>query len=171
MHIKDIETFVVGVPDEAPGGRYFIFVKLTSDGGVTGWGEAYGASFGPAVMAAAIEDVAARHLVGRDPHAVEAFFRRCYSSGFTQRPDLSMMGCYSALEIACWDIVGKEAGKPVHALIGGRVHEALRSYTYLYPADGRDLSRRDERRAECLQRSRSWRRRMRCDGSSRASRL
>lgn len=136
MLIKDIETFIVGVPDGAPGGRYFIFVKLTSDGGVTGWGEAYGASFGPKAMTAMIEDVAARHLVGHDPHDVEAFFRRCYSSGFTQRPDLSMMGCHSALEMACWDIVGKEAGKPVHALIGGRVHEALRSYTYLYPAEG-----------------------------------
>jgi len=136
MQIKDVETFIVGTPEGAPGGRYFLFVKLTSDGGVTGWGEAYGATFGPKVMAAAIEDVAARHLVGHDPHDIEAFFRRCYSSGFTQRPDLSMMACYSALEMACWDIVGKEAGKPVHALIGGRVHEALRSYTYLYPADG-----------------------------------
>ena len=136
MHIKDIETFIVGTPDGAPGGRYFLFVKLTTDGGVTGWGEAYGASFGPTVMAAAIEDVAARHLAGHDPHDIEAFFRRCYSSGFTQRPDLSMMACYSALEMACWDIIGKEAGKPVHALIGGRVHEALRSYTYLYPAEG-----------------------------------
>lgn len=136
MHIKDVETFIVGTPDGAPGGRYFLFVKLTTNSGVTGWGEAYGATFGPKVMAAAIEDVAARHLAGHDPHNIEAFFRRCYSSGFTQRPDLSMMGCYSALEMACWDIIGKEAGKPVHQLIGGRVHEALRSYTYLYPAEG-----------------------------------
>ncbi|QKV17146.1 mandelate racemase/muconate lactonizing enzyme family protein [Oricola thermophila] len=136
MKIADVETFIVGTPEGAPGGRYFIFVKLTTDGGVTGWGEAYGASFGPKVMAAAIEDAAARHLAGHDPHDIEAFFRRCYSSGFTQRPDLSMMACYSALEMACWDIVGKEAGKPVWKLIGGRVHEALRSYTYLYPAKG-----------------------------------
>jgi len=136
MKIKDIETFITGTPEGAPGGRYFLFVKLTTNSGVTGWGEAYGATFGPKVMAAAIEDTAARHLVGHDPHDIEALFRRCYSSGFTQRPDLSMMACYSALEMACWDIAGKEAGKPVHALTGGRVHEALRSYTYLYPAEG-----------------------------------
>ncbi|TCD15297.1 mandelate racemase/muconate lactonizing enzyme family protein [Oricola cellulosilytica] len=136
MQIKDVETFVVGTPEGTPGGRYFLFVKLTTDGGVSGWGEAYGASFGPHTMAAMIEDAGARHLVGHDPHEIEALFRRCYSSGFSQRPDLSMMGCYSALEMACWDIIGKEAGKPVHALIGGRVHEALRSYTYLYPATG-----------------------------------
>ena len=36
MHIKDVETFIVGTPDGAPGGRYFLFVKLTTDGGVTG---------------------------------------------------------------------------------------------------------------------------------------
>ncbi len=47
-----------------------------------------------------------------------------------------MMGCFSALEMACWDIIGKEAGKPVYKLLGGRVHEALRSYTYLYPHTG-----------------------------------
>ena len=53
-----------------------------------------------------------------------------------------MMGCVSALEIACWDIIGKEAGRPVHKLLGGRVHETLRSYTYLYPTRGVCLSTR-----------------------------
>ena len=43
------------------------------------------------------------------------------------------MGPVSALEMACWDIVGKAAGVPVYELLGGRVHESLRSYTYLYP--------------------------------------
>jgi galactonate dehydratase len=70
-----------------------------------------------------IEDCAARYLVGRDPHDIETFFRRAYSSGFTQRPDVTMMGCVSALEMACWDIIGKEAGKPVYKLLGGQVHE------------------------------------------------
>ena len=46
-----------------------------------------------------------------------------------------MMGCVSALEMACWDIIGKEADKPVYELMGGLVHERLRSYTYLYPED------------------------------------
>jgi len=83
-----------------------------------------------------IEDCASRYLVGRDPHDIESFFRRAYSSGFTQRPDVSMMGCVSALEMACWDIIGKEAGQPVYKLLGGQVHEKLRSYTYLYPQTG-----------------------------------
>lgn len=136
MHIQDVRTFVVGNPPPQIGGRYFIFVKLTTNTGVVGYGEAYNASFGPLVTAQMIEDVAARYLVGRDPHDIETFFRLCYSSGFTQRPDVSMMGCYSALEMACWDIIGKEAGKPVCKLIGGKVHERLRTYTYLYPKTG-----------------------------------
>ena len=60
-------------------------------------------------------------------------FRRAYSSGFTQRPDLTVMGAFSGLEIACWDILGKDRGRPVHALIGGRMNDAIRCYTYLYP--------------------------------------
>lgn len=136
MIVKDVKTWVVGNPPPQIGGRYFIFVRLTTDGNVAGYGEAYNATFDPHLTARMIEDVAARYLVGRDPHDIEAFFRRAYSSGFTQRPDASLMGCVSALEMACWDIIGKEAGKPVYKLLGGRVHDTLRSYTYLYPSSG-----------------------------------
>lgn len=136
MKIVDVKTLVVANPPPGMGGKYFIFVKLTTDGNVVGWGEAYNATFDPHVTARMIEDCAARYLVGHDPHDIETFFRRAYSSGFTQRPDVSMMGCVSALEMACWDIIGKEAGKPVYKLLGGQVHEKLRSYTYLYPHTG-----------------------------------
>lgn len=136
MKIADLKTFVVGNPPPMTGGRYFIFVKLTTDGGVTGWGEAYDAAFDPHLTAKLIEDIAGRYLVGRDPHDIEGFFRLCYSSGFSQRPDATMMACFSALEMACWDIIGKEAGKPVHKLLGGKVRDGLRSYTYLYPETG-----------------------------------
>src|SRR5690606_36474382 len=136
MKITDTKTFVVGNPPPQAGGRYFIFVKLVTDGGVVGYGEAYNASFGPHVTARMIEDLAERYLVGRDPHDIETFWRRCYSTGFAQRPDVAVMGCVSALEMACWDIIGKEAGKPVYKLLGGQVHEVLRSYTYLYPQTG-----------------------------------
>ena len=89
MKITDVKTWVVGNPPPGIGGRYFIFVKLTTDGGVVGYGEAYNATFGPHVTARMIEDFAERYLVGRDPHDIETFFRRAYSSGFTQRPDIS----------------------------------------------------------------------------------
>lgn len=133
MKIADVETFVVGNPPPSFGGRYFVFVKLTTDDGVVGYGEAYAATFRPHVMAAGIEDLADHCLVGKDPFHIERFWRRAYGRGFTQRPDTTLQGAMSALETACWDIVGKTLGKPVYELLGGRVHEALRTYTYLYP--------------------------------------
>jgi 2-dehydro-3-deoxyphosphogalactonate aldolase len=51
------------------------------------------------------------------------------------------MGVLSALEMACWDIVGKALDQPVYNLLGGRYHERLRSYTYLYPAPGDTVNR------------------------------
>ena len=136
MRIESVETFVVGNPPPSFGGQYFVFVKLVTDDGIVGYGEAYGATFRPHVVAAAIEDLADQCLLGEDPHHVERFWRRAYSRGFTQRPDVTMSGCLSALEMACWDIVGKAVDRPVYELLGGRVHETLRSYTYLYPRPG-----------------------------------
>jgi galactonate dehydratase len=54
MKITDVKTWVVGNPPPGIGGKYFIFVRLTTDGGVTGYGEAYNATFGPRVTAAMI---------------------------------------------------------------------------------------------------------------------
>ena len=132
MKLTDIKTFVVGNPPPHNGGRYFVFVKLTTDGNVSGIGEAYCVPFEPHLVARMIEDVFARYLAGEDPHRIESMWRRVYSAGFTQHPDLTLMGVLSALEMACWDIIGKEAGQPVYNLMGGRVHERLRSYTYIY---------------------------------------
>lgn len=133
MRLDALEIFVVGTPPPGWGGRYWILVKLITDTGIHGWGEVYAASVGPDAMRAVIEDVFTRHMRGENPERVELMFRRAYSSGFTQRPDLTVMGAFSGLEIACWDILGKARGRPVHALLGGKVHDRLRSYTYLYP--------------------------------------
>ena len=133
MLLKDLEIFVVGTPPPGWGGRYWIFVKLTTDNGVVGYGEVYASSVGPNAMRSIIEDVFNRHMMGENPENIELMFRRAYSSGFTQRPDLTVMGAFSGLEIACWDIIGKAHERPVYALLGGLMNERIRSYTYLYP--------------------------------------
>lgn len=138
MKLTDLETFVIGTPPPGWGGRYWLIVKLTTDTGIVGYGEVYAASVGPKAMVAVIEDVFERHMQGTNPENIELMFRRAYSSGFTQRPDLTVMGAFSGLEIACWDIVGKALDRPVHALLGGRMNERLRAYTYLYPLPGMD---------------------------------
>ena len=136
MQIKDVRTFVVGNPPPHFGGRYFIFLKLVTDSGVEGVGEVYSVPFHPHVVARMIEDVCQRKVIGHSPFEIEALWRRIYSSGYTQRPDPSLMGIMSGIEMACWDIIGKETGKPVYELLGGRVHETLRTYSYLYPEPG-----------------------------------
>ena len=136
MRVAGVETFVVGNPPPRHGGRYFLFVQLTTDDGIVGVGEAYVATVGPHLVADMLVDVADRHLVGRSPFDVEAFWRRAYGSGYALRPDPTLCGVLSALEMACWDIIGKATGRPVYDLLGGRVHEGLRSYTYLYPEGG-----------------------------------
>ncbi len=135
MKITDFKTFVVGNPPPHFGGRYWIFVKLVSDSGVVGYGEIYNATFGPHIMAQMIEDVCQRHVIGSDPFKIEKLWRNVYGSGYTLRPDVSLMGVLSGIEMACWDIIGKDLDKPVFELLGGQVHEKLRSYTYLYPKD------------------------------------
>ena len=135
MEVVKLNTYIVGTPQPHIGGMYWIFLSIETKCGITGIGEVYSASFHPEVLVKAIEDVFGRYLKGQDPHHIERLYRECYSSGFTQRPDLTMMGVLSGLEMACWDIVGKSANKPIYELIGGRIHEKLRSYTYLYPVD------------------------------------
>ena len=136
MKITDVKTFVVGNPPPHFGGAYWVFLKLTTDSGVEGVGEVYSVPFHPRVVEGMIEDVCARHVIGADPFKIERLWRRIYSSGFTQRPDTAILGILSGIEMACWDIVGKDLDKPVYELLGGQVHDRLRSYTYIYPEPG-----------------------------------
>jgi galactonate dehydratase len=136
MKLDSVKVFVVGNPPPSFGGLYFVFLKLKTACGIEGVGEVYAATFGPKIIAAMIEDVFARRFAGRDPFHIEAMWRDSYGSGFTLRPDLSLMSVVSGLEMACWDIIGKAVDQPVYQLLGGKVHERLRSYTYLYPGEG-----------------------------------
>ena len=128
MKLTDLDIIVTAPPAPGWGGRYWILVKLITDTGITGWGECYAASVGPAAMEAVIGDVFERHMAGADPSDVELLFHRVYSSGFTQRPDLTVMGAFSGLEIACWDIVAKPLDMPVHRLMGGRLTDGAPMY-------------------------------------------
>ncbi len=134
MKIVDIKTYVVGTPPPHRGGINWVFLKLTTDGGIEGIGEAYCVPFRPRVVVRLMEDVGERYVIGSDPFKIERLWRIVYMSSYAQHPDLTVMGVLSAFEMACWDIVGKALNQPVYNLLGGQVHEKLRSYTYIYPA-------------------------------------
>ena len=133
MKLSELDVIVTAPPAPGWGGRYWIFVKVTTDTGITGWGECYASAVGPQAMTSVIRDVFERHMAGENPENFEVMFRRVYSSGFTQRPDPTVIGAFSGLEIACWDILGTHRDRPVWALLGGKVTPRVRTYSYLYP--------------------------------------
>ena len=135
MRFTEVETFVVANPPPSYGGRYFVFVKLSTDTGAVGWGEVYSPPFDAAATEAVVADVFDRCVAGTDPFRIEERSRRIYSLAFTGRPDVTIGGVLSAFDMASWDIVGKETGRNVTDLLGGVVRDRVRSYTYLYPGD------------------------------------
>ena len=141
MRVAHARTFVVANPVPQEGGPAFVFLELRTDDGIEGIGEAYVAQFSPRTVAAMIDDVCERHVIGRDPFRIEALWRSVFGAGYSMRADIGLMGVLSAIEMALWDIAGKAVGKPVHELLGGRVRDTLRSYTYLYrePGDATDV--------------------------------
>jgi 2-dehydro-3-deoxyphosphogalactonate aldolase len=136
VRITGVRTFVVGNPTPGYGGRTFVFLKLATDAGLEGLGEAYVATVSPHLVAAMIEDVVERHVAGREPFHVEATWRDVYASGYGGRPDITLLGVLSGIEMAMWDLAGKAVGKPAHELLGGRVRDRLRAYSYLYAEPG-----------------------------------
>ncbi len=134
MQIKDVKTWAVANPPPHFGGPFWVFLKLTTDDGISGYGETYGVPFSPTQTCRLIEDIAERHVIGQSPFQIETMWRTIYGSGFNQHPEFTIGGVLSGLEIACWDIVGKALDQPVYNLLGGMVNEKLRSYTYLNAA-------------------------------------
>lgn len=132
MTLQSVKTWVT-VPPNGIGGSFWVLVKITTHDGIEGIGECYGIPVSGNIACQMVEDTFERFFAGEDPHHIETLFRRVYSAGFTQRPDISMMAVFSGLEMAVWDILGKLHDQPVYQLIGGRFHDRLRAYTYLYP--------------------------------------
>lgn len=136
MRLSGCECFAVADPPPAFGGPYFLLLRLETAGGSVGWGEIYGPPFHPRVVAAMAADLFDAHLRGEPAVEVERLFRIVRGRNYTARPDPTLWAVWSGFEMALLDLVGREAGLPVHALLGGRAQERLRCYTYIYPAAG-----------------------------------
>ena len=103
MRIVDAKTRAVANLPPHRGGPYWIFLELTTDDGVSGYGEAYGVPFSPAKVCGLVEDVVERRVIGGEPFDIESLWRVIYSSGFSLHPELTMGGVLSGIEIACGD--------------------------------------------------------------------
>ncbi len=138
MHITGYEVFPVANPTPHIGGPVWMFLRLDTDTGHSGYGEVFTSSLfsPPLTVAQTIGDFIEEFAIGRDPANLEAFFHSVYNSHFTRSSDLSKMAIASGIEIAMWDILGKSLDRPVHALLGGRMRDSVRMYSYISAPDG-----------------------------------
>ena len=144
MKVTGLRTMVVEAEPPYIGGRYFLFLELQTDEGITGIGERIAGSaysnhrHDLKSQVALIEEFVGQFVLGEDPSNIELIWDRMYGT----RHDLRHPGLYStpvisAIDMALWDIAGKAAGRPIYSLLGGRYHQRLRAYAYM-PSDGLD---------------------------------
>ena len=134
IRITDIKTFLVGTTragesgsgtGNIPRGRNWVYVKVETDQGIAGIGEAY--SVGPDEATVKVIEDYKLWLVGQDPRNIQFLWDLMYNT--TRFPGGSVVNAaISGIEHALWDIAGKAAGLPVWALLGGRVRNKVRAY-------------------------------------------
>lgn len=120
VKITKIETFVV--PPR------WLFLKITTDEGLAGWGEAVLEGHAR-TMAAKIDELQST-LIGRDALRIEDIWQSIYRNG-CYRGGPVLMSAISGIDIALWDIKGKYYDAPVHSLLGGPVRNKVRSYRWM----------------------------------------
>ena len=103
--------------------RNYVFVKIETDEGITGWGEA---TAGPLAVATMVDEFG-ELLVGKDPHRIEQHWQTLYHH-FHVRGGVVQLSAISGIEIALWDIKGQALGVPVYELLGGKMREKIWCY-------------------------------------------
>lgn len=122
--------------------RAALLLRVTSDSGHAGWGETWAY---PAAAAALVRESFGPALLGRDATTPRAAWQAMAARLGYDRRGISTMAM-SGLDIGLWDLAGQIAGRPVHALLGGRLRETLPAYVsgpFLKPGDDpyRDFER------------------------------
>jgi len=106
----------------------WLFLKITTDEGVEGWGEPVVEGRADTVAAAVRE--MGEYLVGADPTRIEDLWQTLYRGGFYRGGPI-LMSAISGIEQALWDISGKMAVLPVHRMLGGAVRDRMRVYSWI----------------------------------------
>ena len=120
MKITSVETFIAGLDR-----RNYLFVRVQTDEGITGIGEAY--SCGPDEATAAVVADFETWLIGKDPRDIEALWHLMYAG--SRFPGGSILNsALSGIEHALWDILGKSLNVPVWRLLGGQFRDRIRVY-------------------------------------------
>ena len=107
--------------------RNWTFVKVETDEGYYGWGEAT-LEFHEKIVETAVNELSQR-VLGMNPTHIEAIWQRLYRHGFWRGGPV-LNSAISGIEQACWDITGKVYGQPVYKLLGGPTRDRIRMYTH-----------------------------------------
>lgn len=106
----------------------WVFIKITTKSGITGWGEPSLEGRSDTVIAA-IKDLLPL-LIGKDASQIEDLFQILTKGGF-YRGGIILMSAISGIEQALWDIKGKALGVPIYQLLGGAVRDKMRIYSWV----------------------------------------
>jgi galactonate dehydratase len=120
MKITAVETYIAGNP-----WKNWLFAKVLTDEGIYGVGEGTVNAFAKTTEAAIHE--LSPLIIGMDPFQVESICQRLVRDVYSEGAQIHMCAV-AAIEIACWDIVGKACNQPIYNLWGGRCHQKLRAY-------------------------------------------
>ena len=158
MRIADLEVFVLKSPLETPFAfsqgwvhqRAATLVRLTSEEGHIGWGEAFAQGLEPPEIAAAAIEHALRPLViGADALAPCVLWHAMYARTRDYGRKGTIVAAISAIDIAMWDLMGQALGQPIHRLLGGAHRDAIQPYaTGFYRLEGRGEAARLANEAE-----------------------
>lgn len=113
----------------------WMFLKIETDEGISGWGEPVIEGRARTVEAAVHE--LADYLVGRDPRRINDLWQVMYRGGFYRGGPI-LMSAIAGIDQALWDILGKSLGQPVYQLLGGRLRDRMKTYCWVggdRPAD------------------------------------
>ncbi len=140
IKVTGLKTMVLDNIPPYAGQRQWLIIQLETDQGVIGLGERpTGGTPNLKPHVSLIQDLFDRYIVGENPFDIERIWQKLYASIHDYRhPGLYATPAISAIEMACWDIIGKVTGQPVFNLLGGRVHDQLRAYRYFEPAGAMD---------------------------------
>lgn len=134
MKITGIRSWIVARPNRP---NKWVFLKLLTDEGIEGVGECSNYSYREQTMVRLMQELGEHFVIGSDPFRIEDLCRRLYAgihdyqhAGMTDTPVIS------AIEMACWDIVGKALKQPIYNVMGGMSNEKLRAYCYMPYKDG-----------------------------------
>jgi D-galactarolactone cycloisomerase len=152
MRIKEVRIHVLKSPLAEPFAfsqgwvrqRSATLVEVTTDAGITGWGEAFAQGLEPPEIAATVIDKALRPLlVGADPLDTEVLWHRMYHMTRDYGRKGSVVSAISAVDIALWDIAGKHYEAPIHRLLGGAFRTKVQPYaTGFYRIKGQGEGKR-----------------------------